>query len=232
MKNKLGKLTFGMLCSFLVLYIFYNIYSMFTFLKIMYELSILSDIFNLENFLSEILGGFGGFRGICSLSFSFLIGPVICWLVALIYTIVIGLNKRVNITVYIITAVAILFNLFGAVLSNGLLPILKIVFILILFAAFLTFILLCIFYKKNNMKKTMNIAIISVYCCAIVFEIINFLIEIASILINISYLNFNNVFSNLLWYGIIFISLIVGGLVLGYILFPEKYLKTEEQNEL
>lgn len=232
MKNKLGKLTFGILCSFLVLHILYNIYSTVSFFNIMHELYILSDLFNEEQILSDILRSFGGFGGICSLIFSILIGPFICWLVALVYTIVIGLNKRVNVTVYIITAVAILLNLFDAIISNGLSPVLKIVFILILFAAFLSFILLCVFNKIDNMKKTMKITMISVYCCAIVFEIINFLVEIASILINISYLSFNSVFSNLLWFGMIFISLIVAGFVLGYILFPGKYLSVEEQSEL
>ena len=112
------------------------------------------------------------FSTTCHLIFTSLIGPVICWFIALIYTVIIGRNRKVNCFVYIITALAILINLLGSSLSGGLSLVLKIMFILILFAAFISFILLCVFHKNQSMKKKVNITMISVYGCAFVYEII------------------------------------------------------------
>jgi len=219
MKKKLGKLTFGMLCLFLVVYIFYNIYNLVCYYIMLKEMNVLLYMFTDMEFSTT-----------CHLIFTSLIGPVICWFVALIYTVIIGRNRKVNCFVYIITALAILINLLGSSLSGGLSPVLNIMFILILFAAFVSFILLCVFHKNQSMKKKMNITMISVYGCAFVYEIIYYIIEMVSLLVNKYYFDLANVVNSILYCGMIFISLIIGGLVLGYILFPEKYLKTEEQN--
>lgn len=224
MKNKLGKLTFGILCSFLVVYVFYNIYSAVRYYKMMDAMNTIFHLFNEDELFGEI------YAGTSSQIFSMLIGPVICWLVALIYTVTIGSGKRVNRVVYIITALAVLSNLIFSYFNVG--SILSIVFLLIVFAAFVSIILLCVLHKNLKMKKTMNITLIFVYGCAVFYEVINCIIKMLNLFVFSNRVGLSNLVDTMLYCGMIFVSLIVAGLVLGYVLFPEKYMSVEEQSEL
>ena len=87
-------------------------------------------------------------------------------------------------------------------------------------------------HRKITNAKSICFRFYKINIAFIVYEIIYCIIEMVSLLVNKYYFDLANVVNSILYCGMIFISLIIGGLVLGYILFPEKYLKMEEQNEL
>lgn len=222
MKNRLGKVTFGLLCSFLVVYLLYNVYSLWTFFKMMGDWETFIYMCNTLKF-----------TGLISIIHNFLVGPTICWAIGLIYTIIIGKGKPVNRFVYMITALAVFDNLFFAIfpfdkITGFFYIFMEVFFWFILIAYCICFVLLFVQDKKQKNIKTIRIALISTYICTFVYGIIGFIYNIARHLIVSTEIVFYNVCSIFLWNGLRFVLFVIGGLVLGYILFHQKYFKKQE----
>ena len=102
-------------------------------------------------------------------------------------------------------------------------------------SCFISFILLFARYNNEKIKKAVRITLGSTYICTAIYFIINGLIFLFSrVLSQYQYIGDMISVSNvILWIlgGVIWpiFVLIVGGLVLGYILFSEKYIKIENQ---
>ncbi len=226
MKKMLGKVTFGLLCAFLVLYIFYNIYSLGAFFKIMGAEETFKYMFQSMNLMEMV----------CIIH-NFFIGPLICWLIGLIYTIAIAQGKTVKRYIYLITALAIFDNLFFTIfpldnISGFFTVFLDILFGLVLIAYCVCFILLFLHNKKQISQKSICCAFKIIYICTFVYGMIGFVSDFVRQLFVLKEIVLYNVFNFILWHGMRLVLFILGGLVLGYIFFPEKYIKTQEQNVL
>lgn len=225
MKNKLGKVTFASLCAFLGLYALYNIYGLWTLIKMMISLELFSDLSNASNILDFMS---------LNIVINWFVGPMICWMVFLLYTIIIGRGKKVKPIVYIITASAILCDLiFGIVCSDigydFLSALFTVIFRAISCAYIVILILLFVNDKKDKLNKIIKITVISTYICALINEVAAFTYDCLRQVIIFEEIDFNNICSIVLWHGNRFLVVVILGLVLGYILYPEKYLITEQQ---
>ncbi len=224
MKNKLGKITFISLCAFLVLYGLYNLYAIvFLYKTVNYDLNMIIDGYKQMDFGSFI-----------NSIHNFYIGPMISWTMVLIYTIIIGKGKSPKPFVYLITALAIfdglLFTILGGFLSLSYIrSIISSAIISLIFIAFIfVFLMLFFDYKKKKWSNAICITAVLVYIADVIYYFVFFIIDIFSV-------GISNVFMNMIAYilycGSWMIAIIIYGLVLGYILFPEKYIKIEEPNE-
>lgn len=225
MKTKLGKVTFISLCAFLVLYALYSINSIVLLYKtVNYDWNMIIDIYKVMDFGSII-----------NSIHNFYIGPMISWTMVLIYTIIIGKGKRPKPFLYLITALAIFDGLLFTILAGYLslpyvISIISCVIASFIFIAFIfAFLMLFFDYKKKKWSKAIYKTIVFTYIAQVTYFLAFMIINIFSIGISNVFKNFN--VYTLLNYGSGIIAVIIYGLVLGYILFPEKYMKIEEPNE-
>lgn len=225
MKSKLGKVTFVSLCAFLGLYALYIIFSILMFLRLCnFDLEYFFYFCNKMSILENV-----------EMVHRWLAGPMICWSVFLIYAIIIAKGIRVKRFVYIITALAIFDNLlfiiiFDTIYVNEFSSIIfNIFFCLILIAYTVCFVLLFADAKKHKMTKIIRITAVAAVVCLVVYDGVTFFSATVRQMLQMSQFNFDYIFGMLLSYASYSILLVVAGLVLGYILFPEKYLVTEEQ---
>ncbi|MBQ7765757.1 MAG: hypothetical protein IJ397_02810 [Lachnospiraceae bacterium] len=224
MKTKLGKLTFISLCAFLVLYAFYNIFSnIMLFKTINYDWDMYLDIYEMMNWGQRI-----------NFIHNWYIGPMISWTMVLIYTIIIGKGNRANPVVYFITALAIfdgfLFVILNEFLSSSyMISIISTVMTSFIWIAFVfVFLMLFLDYKKKKRSKVICKAVVFAYIGRVIYFFVDFIFNIFRVGISGFLMNFSDY---ILHYGSIMIAIIIYGLVLGYIIFPEKYIKKEDRNE-
>lgn len=227
MKNRLGKVTFVLLCIFLAKCAFDIILSW----RLVY---MMGD----WDMIKAVVFSDGVVSFLRSLDNPFCVGNIICLAIVLVYTIKIIQNKRINRFVYVFTALAILVDIFfdtiywNEMSGFGDIFVCVLLFLLKCFC-FISFILLFARYNNEKIKKAVRITLGSTYICTAIYFIINGLIFLFfRVLSQYQYIgDMISVSDVILWLlgGVIWpiFVLIVGGLVLGYILFPEKYIKIE-----
>lgn len=220
MKNKLGQITFFLTCIFIILFVLVRIYVVWIF-------GIRFDGWN--NIIDMSLSN-GNYTLIKMIGEYFVI-PIICCIVSLIYVIKIGQNKKINRFTYIITAMAILVELFFYIFTNinsylNGIPILP----LLLRSGFLfAFVLLYIDYTKNLFRKNIFVIAVCSYITTVIYMVMRYINTLTSIRKSVEMLQGLEILIMYLDYLILpAFGLIVIGLVLCYILFPEKYLKSEK----
>ncbi len=219
MKNKLGQITFWLTCLFVLLFICVSICNVW----------ILSIRFDGWNNIFDMCLSMGNYIMIKMIGENFVV-PIISCIVSLIYVIKIGQNKKINRFVYIITAMAILVEMFFYIFSN-INSYLNSVLILpfLLRSGFLfAFVLLYIEYTKNFFRKIIYVIVGGSFISSVIYMIMYYINIITSIRQNIEILHGLELLYMYLDYLILpALGLIVSGLILCYILFPEKYLKSE-----
>lgn len=223
MKTTLGKVTSISLCAFLVLYAFYNVFSNIMLFKTTnYDWDMYLDIYKTMNLGQRI-----------NFIHNWYVGPMISWTMVLIYTIIIGKGKRAKPVVYFITALAIFDGFLFVILneffsSSYMISIISTVMTSLIWIVFVyIFLMLFLDYKKKKWSKVICKTVVFAYIVRVIYFFV-------ALIFNIFRVGISNLFMNLsdyiLHYGSIMTSIIIYGLVLGYILFPEKYIKKEEQN--
>ncbi len=227
MKNRLGKVTFVFICIFLAKCVFDIILSW----RLVY---MMGD----WDMIKAVIFSDGVISFLKALDNIFGVGNIICLAIALVYTMKIIQSKRINRFVYVFTALAILVDIFFDTIYWNEISGFGDVFVCVLLfllkcTCFISFILLFARYNNEKMKKTVRITLGCTYICTAIYFIINGLIFLFfSVLSQYQYIgDMISVSDVILWIlgGVIWpiFVLIVGGLVLGYILFPEKYIKIE-----
>ena len=224
MKTKLGKVTFISLCAFLVLYAFYNVFSIIMLFKtVNYDWDMYLDIYEMMNLGQRI-----------NYIHNWYVGPIISWTIVFIYTIIIGKGNRAKPVVYFITALAIFDGFLFAILNEFLSSSYMISIIFTVMSSFIllvfvfVFLMLFLDYKKKKWSKVICNTVIFAYIGRVICFFVTFIFNIFRVGISNFFMNFSNF---ILHYGSIMIAIIIYGLVLGYILFPEKYIKKEDRNE-
>lgn len=218
MKNKLGQITFLLSCLYAILFICVSICDVWV-LSVRYD--------GWDNIIDMCIST--GIYAMIKMIGEYVVVPIICCIVSLIYVIKIGQNKKINRFIYIITALAILVEMFVYIYTNinsylNSVPILP---LLIRCGFFLTFVLLYIDYTKNFLRKIIYVIVGCSFIGNVVYMImhyINILTPIRQIIETEQGLELIYIYLNYLILPAL--SLIVSGLVLYYILFPEKYLKS------
>ncbi len=227
MKNRLGKVTFVFICIFLAKCAFDIILS-WRLVYMMGDWDMIKEVIFMDGVVSFLK----------ALDNIFCVGNLICLGTVLIYTIKIKQCKRINRFVYMFTALAILVDIFFDTIYWNEISGFGDVFVCILLfllkcTCFISFILLFVHYDNVKMKKIVGIILGCTYICTAIY----FLISCTSFLFSAVLSQYQyigdmiSVSDVILWIlgGVIWpiFELIVGGLVLGYILFHEKYIKIE-----
>ena len=227
MKNTLGKSTFLLICISVILYIFITIASI-------WSLSVSFDGWgNIVNM--SISMGMGNYFLVKMIGENFVIPFIVC-MVSLWYLIVIGQGKRIERPVYMITALALLvemiFFIYRMINSYYMqsseyyhysVPITQFI---IRVGFLLAFILLFTDNSRQVLKKPIYLILGCSYAGAVAFLIISLKNSLSALL------QYQETEQGLiLLYGytedFLFpvVSILTCGLLIGYILFPERYLE-------
>ncbi len=227
MKNRLGKVTCVFLCIFLAKCAFDIILSW----RLVY---MMGD----WDMIKAVIFSDGVVSFLKALDNILCVGNIICLAIVLVYTMKIIQSKRINRFVYVFTALAILVDIFFDTIYWNEISGFGDAFVCVLLfllkcTCFISFILLFARHNNVKMKKIVSIILGCTYICAAIY----FLISCTSFLFSAVLSQYQyigdmiSVSDVVLWIcgGVIWpiFELIVGGLVLGYILFPEKYIKTK-----
>lgn len=221
MKNKLGQITFLLTCIFTILFVLVRIYTV-------WMLGIRFDGWN--NIINMCLS-IDDYAMIKIIGENFVV-PIICFSVSLIYVIKIGQNKRISRFTYIIMAIAILVEIFFYIFTNinsylNSVPILPLLF---RSGFLLVFVLLYIDYTKNLFRKIIYVIAGYSFISTVIYMIMYYINNLTSIRQSVEMLQGLELICMYLGYLILpTLGLMVSGLVLCYILFPEKYLKSANQ---
>ena len=219
MKNKFGQITFFLICIFIVLFVLVRIYAVWMF-------GIRFDGWN--NIIDMSLSN-GNYTLIKMIGEYFVI-PIICCIVSLIYVIKIGQNKKINRFTYIITSMAILVEMFFYIFTNinGYLNGIPILPLLLRSGFLFAFVLLYTDYTKNLFRKIIIMIVVCSYITTVMYMAMRYINTLTAIRKSVDMLQGLEILIMCLDYLILpALGLIVIGLVLCYILFPEKYLKSE-----
>ncbi len=222
MKNKLRKITFLLTCIFTILFVWVRIYTVWMF-GVRYDgwSNIIDMCLLMEDYV--IVKTIG----------EYFVMPIICCIVSLIYVIKIGQSKRINRFVYIITAMAILVETLFYIFSNinsylNSVPILPLLF---RSGFLLAFVLLFIDCSKQLLRKMLYIVLGCSFVGTVIYMIMNYKNNLTSIMQSVEMLQGLEIIYMYLEFLILpVLGLIVSGLVLCYILFPEKYLKAANKH--
>lgn len=220
MKNKLGQVTFLLSCVYAILFICVSICDVWV-------LSIRFDGWN--NIIDMSLSA--GIYAIIKMIGEPVVVPIICCIVGLIYIIKIGQNKKINRFTYIITAIAILVEMFVYIFTNinsylNSVPILPLLFRC---GFFLTFVLLYIDYTKNFLRKIIYVIVGCSFIGNVIYIIMYYINILTFIRQNVEMAQgLELIYMFLVCLILPVLGLIVCGLILCYILFPEKCLKSEK----
>lgn len=217
LKSKLGKITFLLLCVFIVLYVFMEICTVW----------MLGDRFDgWRNIIDMSLSG-GTYVIIKIFGESFAL-PIISSIVCFIYLIEIRQGRRIHRFVFAVTALAILAEMLFFIITNlgsylNSVPILP---LLLRSGFFLGFVLLFIDYAKQSLKKILYFVLGCSFAGSVIYWMVGFKNGLASIMQNIEMeRGLVSVYIYLESLILPILGLVVSGLVLGYILFPEKYFR-------
>ena len=221
MKSKLRKITFWLLCVFIVLYAFTKICMVW-----------------------ELGNRFGGWRNIIDMSLSggtyviikifgesFAL-PIIYGIVCFVYLIEIKQKNRIRRYVSAVTALAILIEMLFFIIANlgsyhNSIPILP---LLLRSGFFLGFVLLFIDYAKHSLQKILYFVLGCSFIGTGIYWIAGFKNGLAAIMQNTEMeQGFVTIYIYLEYLILPILGLVVSGLILGYILFPEKYFTKEYQ---
>lgn len=154
--------------------------------------------------------------------------PIICCIVCLIYVLKIGKSKVINRLVYIITTMAILVEMLFYFYSNinsylNSVPILPLLF---RSGFLLAFVLLFINSSKQLLKKSLYIVLGCSFVGTVIYMVMAYKKNFTSIMQSAEMLQgLELVYFYLEFLILPALGLIVSGLILCYILFPEKFMK-------
>lgn len=210
MKSKLRKITFLLMCIFML---------MFSFVKI-YTVRMLGEQFDGWNHIIDMSLSLGIQSLVKILGENFVM-PIIYFIICLIYTIKIGRKQKINRFVYAITAVAILIEILFYMLSyynnSPVSPLLHRIILL------LAFILLLVDSFKQLPKKILYIAPTCSFAYTAVYLMIYYKDSISTIMQNAEGLQGLQLFCVYSQYFILpALGFIISGLVWCYVLFSEK----------
>lgn len=217
LKNKLGKITCLLLCVFIVLYFLIEICTV----------CMLGDRFDgWRNIIDMSLSG-GAYVIIKIFGESFAL-PIICGIVCFIYLIEIRQEKRIHRFVFAVTALAIMVETLFFIITNlgsyhNSVPIFPLIF---RGGFFLGFVLLFIDYAKQSLKKVLYFVMGCSFVGTLIYLMMSFKDSLTAIMQNIEMeRGLVTIYIYLEYFILPILGLVVSGLVLGYILFPEKYFR-------
>ncbi len=216
MKNKLSKITLLLTCIFIILFVLVRIYTVW----------MLGVRFDGWNNIIDMCLLMEDYAIVKMIGENFVI-PTICCIVSLIYVIKIGQSKRINRPVYIITTMAILVEMLFYIYSNinsylNSVPILPLLF---RSGFLLAFVLLFMDCSKQLLRKMIYIVLGCLFVGAVIYMIMDYKNNLTSIMQSVEMLQgLEKIYMYLETLILPVWGVIVSGLVLCYILFPEKYL--------
>ena len=204
--NKLGKVTFFLTCIFTILFVLVRIYAARMF-------GIRYDGWDNIIDMSRSIGN----NALIKMIGEYFVIPIICCIVCLIYLIKIGQNKKINRFTYIITAMAILVEMFFYIFTNinsvSVLP------LLFRSGFLLAFVLLYIDYTKNLFRKIIYVIVTCPFIATVIYIIIHYINTLTPIRESVETLQGTEILFVYLDYLILpALGLIVSGAIILYII--------------
>lgn len=213
-----GKITFYLICVFVIMYILVKISTVW----------MLGVRFGGWNNIIDMCRSIGGYSTVKFISKNFIV-PIICSTVCLIYVIEIGRSKIISRFVFGVTALALLVEMLFYILDNmnsyyNMVPFLP---LLLKIGFFLAFVLFFTGYTTQLLQKILYVVLGCSFVGTAIYLITYYKHNLTSIIQNTeSSQGIEIIYVYSEYFILPVLGLVVCGLVLCYILFPEKYFKT------